>query len=46
MDWGEFEECVEVSPASTCLKVVVFDTSDFNWARDVADRYPELPVLL
>ena len=46
MDWRKFEECIEVRPAISCLKVVVFDTSDFNWARDVAGRYPDLPVFL
>lgn len=46
MNWNKFEECLDVRPPNTCLKIVVFDASDFNWARDVADRYPNLPVFL
>ncbi len=32
--------------ARTVLKIVVFDEADYRWARDVAGRYPALPLYL
>jgi 7-carboxy-7-deazaguanine synthase len=29
-----------------CLKVVVFDEADFVYARQVAERYPDIPIYL
>ncbi len=47
-DWQKVAECVEVAGTETrtVLKVVVFDEHDYAYARDVATRYPELPLYL
>jgi 7-carboxy-7-deazaguanine synthase len=34
------------TPVQTCLKVVVFDEEDFVYARQVAERYPDIPMYL
>ncbi|RBW62835.1 7-carboxy-7-deazaguanine synthase QueE [Ruegeria sp. A3M17] len=44
MDWTAFDACLNVRPAQTVLKIVIFDDTDFNWARSVADRHPDLPL--
>lgn len=46
MNWAAFEACLAERPDQTALKIVVFDDADFNWARDVADQYPDLPLYL
>lgn len=46
MDWTAFDACLNVRPAQTVLKIVIFDDTDFSWARSVADRYPDLPLYL
>ena len=28
------------------MKIVIFDETDYDWARAVADRYPMLPLYL
>jgi 7-carboxy-7-deazaguanine synthase len=33
-------------PVQICLKVVVFDEADFVYARQVAERYPDIPMYL
>ena len=34
------------APVQICLKVVVFDEADFVFARQVAARYPDIPMYL
>lgn len=47
VDWAVFESCVVAAKdAATVLKIVVFDEVDYQWARQVAGRYPGLPVYL
>lgn len=46
MDWGQFDACLAARPTRTVLKIVIFDSADFDWAREVADRYPDLPLYL
>ncbi|CUH42007.1 7-carboxy-7-deazaguanine synthase [Ruegeria atlantica] len=46
MDWKAFDACLNVRPAQAVLKIVIFDDTDFNWARSVTDRYPDLPLYL
>lgn len=47
VDWRAFDECVAAGKdAKTVLKIVIFDEADYLWARDVAGRYPSLPVCL
>jgi len=46
-DWAMLQECVDAAQgAPTVLKIVVFDDADYAYARDVAVRYPDLPVYL
>jgi 7-carboxy-7-deazaguanine synthase len=51
-DWTALDACLDAAldavgrgPA-TVLKVVVFDAADYAYARDVAARYPSLPIFL
>ena len=47
VDWTAFEACLAAGQGvRSMLKIVVFDTADYDWARDVAARYPALPVCL
>ncbi|RBI74527.1 7-carboxy-7-deazaguanine synthase QueE [Roseovarius sp. TE539] len=46
-DWALLRGCVDAAQgAQTVLKIVVFDEADYAYARDVAARYPQLPVYL
>ncbi|WP_294621136.1 7-carboxy-7-deazaguanine synthase QueE [uncultured Roseovarius sp.] len=47
LDWDIFDDCIKAGQgAETVLKIVIFDEVDYLWARDVAARYPDLPVYL
>ena len=47
VDWDKFDTCVARGRnTTTVLKIVVFDEVDYDWARDVAARYPDLPLYL
>ncbi|MFB9149280.1 7-carboxy-7-deazaguanine synthase QueE [Roseovarius ramblicola] len=47
VDWAAFEACIAAAGgAQTVLKIVIFDEADYLWAREVAARYPTLPVYL
>ncbi len=47
VDWDIFAQCVAAANgAPSVLKIVVFDEVDYQWAREVAGRYPDLPVYL
>jgi 7-carboxy-7-deazaguanine synthase len=47
-DWGLFDECLAMSKnkPELALKIVIFDDLDYQYAREVAERYPELPLYL
>ena len=46
-DWRKVQECVEISgAAAVSLKLVVQDEDDYQFARQVAARFPQLPVYL
>lgn len=52
-NWERFEKCLAaawaVDPAmgpQICLKLVIFDETDYHSARALAERYPALPVYL
>ena len=47
-DWTAFEACLDAADGRprTVLKIVVFDESDYAYARQVAARYPTLPLYL
>lgn len=51
--WDRFERCLAAARANgpgtgpqICLKLVIFDEEDYQYARTTAERYPELPVYL
>ena len=47
VDWAAFDACRAAGQgAETVLKIVVFDAADYDWAREVAGRYPDLPLYL
>jgi 7-carboxy-7-deazaguanine synthase len=47
VDWTAFEACMAAAQnAETVLKIVVFDEADYAWAKEVAARYPTLPLYL
>lgn len=47
VDWDKFDACLKAArDAETVMKIVIFDEVDYLWARDVADRYPDLPLYL
>lgn len=47
VDWAKFDDCIaRGKPTDTIMKIVIFDEVDYNWARDIALRYPNLPLYL
>lgn len=48
VDWAQFEACLAAAQGKplTVLKLVVFGDADYDFARDVAARYPHLPTYL
>ncbi len=48
--WERLDRCIAyarvASGVQICLKVVVFDEADFVYARQVAERYPDIPMYL
>ncbi len=46
-NWDILAECIEAAnPTPVVLKIVVFDETDYAYAREVAARYPNLPICL
>ncbi|WP_282602295.1 7-carboxy-7-deazaguanine synthase QueE [Paracoccus sp. PARArs4] len=46
-DIAAFEACLAArGRGEVSLKIVIFDDADYAWARDFADRYPDLPLYL
>jgi 7-carboxy-7-deazaguanine synthase len=47
-DFDALDDCLRMAAnkPQTALKFVVFDDEDYDYARKVADRYPDLPVYL
>ncbi len=47
-DWDTFDACLKAADnkPNTILKVVIFDDVDYAYAKDVAARYPSLPIYL
>lgn len=48
VDWDAFADCMRAGKgaAQTVMKIVVFDDTDLDWARDAAARHPDLPLFL
>lgn len=46
--WDMFDECISHAGENTkvVMKIVVFNDRDYEWTRDVASRYPHLPLYL
>lgn len=51
--WDRLDRCLTAAQAQgpetqpqICLKLVIFDEQDYQYARSVAERYPTLPVYL
>lgn len=47
-DWQVFDDCLSMASdrPEVALKIVVFDDSDYAYARAAAARYPHLPLYL
>ncbi len=47
-DWNVFDGCLRVAGdgPQIVMKIVIFDDRDYEYARDAAARYPQLPVYL
>lgn len=47
VDWEIFADCVAAAKdAPRCMKIVIFDDTDYAWAKDAAARYPEMQLYL
>ena len=52
VDWSAFEACLVAAQSAgdkagrIVMKIVIFDDRDYDWARQVAEKYPELPLYL
>ena len=48
VDWSAFDACLAAAGQGpkVGMKIVIFDEADYLWARDVAERYPDLPLYL
>ena len=46
-DWAKFEKCIsEARTAKLALKVAVFDKADYEFAKTVENRFPDVPLYL
>ena len=48
VDWKAFDQCLEAAKGcrQIVMKIVIFNDKDYAWARDAAERHPELPLYL
>lgn len=48
VDWETFAACVRAGSGArqTVMKIVIFDGTDYGWAKDAHARHPELPLYL
>ncbi|HWL58940.1 MAG TPA: 7-carboxy-7-deazaguanine synthase QueE [Paracoccus sp. (in: a-proteobacteria)] len=47
VDWSAFDACLSAAGMTEAvMKIVIFDHTDLAWAREVAERYPGLPLYL
>ncbi len=48
VDWDKFDACLKAAstPVTSVMKIVVFDDVDYDWAKEVSGRYPDLPLYL
>lgn len=47
-DWDRFARCLELAGdrPKVVMKIVIFDETDYAWAKEAAARHPELPLYL
>ncbi len=47
-DWAKLDECIEAAAngPKVALKIVIFNDTDYKYARRCAARYPDLPLYL
>jgi 7-carboxy-7-deazaguanine synthase len=46
-DYAKLDECIAKGQgANISLKIVIFDDADYAYARNIADRYPHLPIYI
>lgn len=47
VDWDAFAACLRAAgTARVAMKIVIFDQTDYDWARAAAARHPGLPLYL
>ncbi|OUD09330.1 7-carboxy-7-deazaguanine synthase QueE [Marivivens niveibacter] len=48
VDWDAFDACVTAgqSAGQTVMKIVIFDDTDYAWAKDAHARYPDMALYL
>ena len=47
VDWSAFDQCLAMAGAAPAvLKIIIFDETDYLWAKNVASNYPRLPLYL
>lgn len=47
VDWDMFQTCLTAAgDAPTVMKIVIFDEADYAFARNAANRFPDLPLYL
>lgn len=47
VNWTVFDDCLTIAgDAHTVLKIVIFDDTDYDWAKEVAAKYPALPLYI
>lgn len=46
--WARFDACLDAAGEAPrrVMKIVIFDEADYAWAKEVAGRYPALPLYL
>ncbi|WOI57719.1 7-carboxy-7-deazaguanine synthase QueE [Palleronia sp. LCG004] len=48
VDWDAFSECLSMGrdAGGIVMKIVIFDRTDYDWARETHARHPDLPLYL
>jgi len=48
VDWAAFDACLSAAKGAgdIVMKIVIFDETDYAWARTTADQYPDVPLYL
>ncbi|WP_417525701.1 7-carboxy-7-deazaguanine synthase QueE [Marinovum sp.] len=48
VDWAVFADCLSAGKGArqVVMKIVIFDETDYQWAKDAHARHPQLPLYL